>query len=224
MYGQVLVKYLIIFASFGNDRASMQLRSGVGIKLSRNVLTTRQELRHSVLIAGFSSASMYPGLIKICGKVSNPGYNHSPRSRDRVLHVGRIDGIVDTVLVFVLISGKDYDISKFEWTPSIITTAEFQFFLIHVGCCRVSLPGLNFGQSAYAVSAPIQVNKMDVTDNKMESEKPMSNEQCVQFLERCYDGLVKLVAEWLFVRNLPHLVYQVGDVASVTPRLPMLAE
>jgi hypothetical protein len=198
------------------------LQSGRGRKIGRTlVLQDGRKLTHSVVVEGFNSESIFPAFLRFYGKVSMKQYDHAPRNKDRVVNLGRTNGATDAPLICVLAAGKTFDPSKLVWGEASIKVLEFGHFNLIVLSTRIEFPGLNFGRTAFPISAPPRLNWADTLNIPIKSRISMSHAQVVKFLDDTCHRLMKSVMEAVYARNFPNLVFEVKDSLSF-PRLPML--
>ncbi|MFC7737679.1 hypothetical protein ACFQX4_17980 [Roseomonas sp. GCM10028921] len=169
--------------------------------MGTNVDTTRDNIRYSALIEDFGEDTAYPVFFRLCGHLGSTVYDPHFRERDRLISLGATDGTYDTLAYFVLVAGRSFEVDKLNCAPAAMTQAQFAYFNVHIGSVRFGLPGLNFGRTIPSISAPAQVNGVDVTSNPMESLYCMDAETLTRYIQDKMRELIASVVETASIRN-----------------------
>nr|WP_315051383.1 hypothetical protein [uncultured Brevundimonas sp.] len=191
-----------------------------GVTLKHSMETPDRPTDWAATVMPFEEDSVFPLFVRRHAQMREPIFSVSPKTKDRVIECGYVNGRLVTLVSAVLISGKNYNLSD-DFSPRLhFHSVEFREFSLHVGLGFTIFAGLRSNSTAWPELSPARHGRRALTPEERSTAKPMSSEQVLDFMHSCIDGLLATMLSdfaWrnpLYAHSLPKRLWLTPLVAK----------
>lgn len=199
------------------------------VKIKRSTKTNEINFDSSVLCENFVVGYFVPVFLRLCGKLDSISFWHKADQRDRTVYLGGFDGSVETLIVSATITPAQSAIPLIIDFPWHVSTLDFSLYQFSVGCCRVAIPGLNFGQTAYPYSIAPRVNGESLFEVEASTMTSLTLASTRSWISKAAIDIRRSALNYVAVRNFPindydtHMkAFDQVNFSNFLPLLPML--
>lgn len=199
------------------------------VKIKKSTNTKELSFDSSVLCDKFAFGKFVPVFSRLCGKLDLRRHSYKYDSRDQTVYLGGLDGLQETLIVTATVTPTRTASPLTLEYPWNVKSTDFLLYQFSVACCRVAMPGLNFGQTAFPYSIAPRVNGENLFDARPDTMSSMNLEETRSWIREASADIRRNALKYVAVRNFPikdydeyARTYDNIDFTKFLPLLPML--